>query len=70
MGSGLFCRPTALTVFCRSMLDVGARIPETVKINMSAIRIPMEWFELRSYKEGDSDSEGHVADGKNEHCFG
>lgn len=70
MDSGLFCRPTELTVFHRPELDVGARIPETVKINTSVIRIPVEWLELRSYKEGDSDSEEYVADGRNEHCLG
>lgn len=70
MDSGLFCGPTALTVFRRPELDVGARIPETVEINTSVIRIPVEWLELRSYKEGDSDSEEFVADGKNEHCLG
>lgn len=70
MGSGLFYRPKARTVFRRPELDVGTRIPETVKINTSATRIPMEWLEPRSYKEGDSDSEGHVTEGENQHCLG
>lgn len=57
-------------MFRRPELDVGAIISETVKINTSAIRIPVERLERRRYKEGDSDSKGHVAEGKNEHCFG